>query len=293
MKNLAHNLLRSYSYNFPSIKGKRRVLAALWKPLSFGKYQRRGRLKQADIMMNCDLTKEIQRQIYFLGGYEEEWCELWSELAATASTIFDVGANVGVYSLLAAQKRPMATIHSFEPTPTLAEAVSANAKLNGLNNIVVNVVAVGQEHGQAFLHRCVGSTQSNEGMNFVSEATQDDFDVATEVISLDDYCRDRGILSVDLVKMDIEGSEYNALLGSKALLQGKAIGCLLLELSEWAAQRGGHSVADIRGLLKECGYQIYTLRSKKLERVGDHEDIDNTNVLAFASIPTPLASKIN
>lgn len=292
MKTLAHNLLKTYARSFPLNKGKRRVVSSAWKLLSFGEHQRETNLKGNDIKMSCDLTKDIQRQIYFFGGYEEELTQIWSDMSGESSTIFDVGANVGLYSLLAARKKPTALVHAFEPTPALVEIIKTNLKLNGLQNVVLNMAAVGQAPGQAFLHRCAGANQSNEGMNFVSQTGQDEFDVATEVVALDDYCQQRGITSIALLKMDIEGSEYNAILGCQTLLQNKAIGCIFMELVEWDANRSGNSTTDIKKLLWKHGYQMYSLEHGKLTLITDEGIGETDNVISFAQPPKLLANRI-
>ena len=70
MKEVVHGIFKGYLRDFPYDKGKQRMLSALWKPLSFGQYQRQTTLRQADVKMNCDVTRLIQRQLYFLGSYE-------------------------------------------------------------------------------------------------------------------------------------------------------------------------------------------------------------------------------
>lgn len=293
MKKLAHDLLKAYIRSFSISKGKNRILSLLWKPLSFGQFQRQTTLRQANIKMNCDLSKDLQRHIYFYGDYEEEICQQWLNLAGEATTIFDVGANVGIYSLLAAGKNSHATIHAFEPTPELLDTFNSNLRLNKFTNVVVNSVAVGQNRGQAFLHRCAGGNNSNEGMNFVSEIAEDNSDVATEVISLDDYCREEGISRIDLMKMDIEGGEYKALLGLQNLLKEKAIGCLFMELAEWAAARSGNSTADIKRFLMDAGYQIYTMNADKLVPTSMQETHEGDNIIAFAHQPSALKQSVS
>ena len=66
------------------------------------------------------------------------------------------------------------------------------------------------------------------------------------------------------MKMDIEGGEYEALVGARSLLQKRAIGCTFLELSDWAAERAGHSVTEITSLLQASGYRLCELKAGKL-----------------------------
>jgi FkbM family methyltransferase len=276
-------MLKYYLRSFPISKGKSRMLNLLWRPLSFRQYKRQVTLDQADIVMLCDITKFVQRHIYFYASYEHEYCDYWIGLARNSKVIFDVGANVGIYSLLGGTANSRAKIYAFEPTQELFDTLLANIRRNGLQNIIPNLAAVGNIDGQGFLHECRGSDGSNEGMNFVTTRISQGSDKLTQIVSLQSYCQRNQISRIDLMKIDIEGGEYDALLGAMSLLREQAIGYIFLELSEWAANRSGHSTSDIKHLLWKNGYQIYQLRKKTLvpiEMKGVHKG-DN-NVIACA-----------
>jgi len=286
---LAHRLLKSYVRCFPVSKGKSRLVSRVWKPLSGGNYLRETHLRQGNVRMRCDISKLVQRQLYFFGTYEEKDCACWMRMAKQARTIFDVGANIGLYSLLAAAVNPRATIHAFEPTSEAFDRFVENLQLNHFANVVPNPVAVGHGTGKSLLHFCAGSDGANEGMNYVSPESVCDSDLEIDVVSLDDYCRRNGIASLNLLKLDIEGSEYEALLGAQNLLSKQAIGCIFLELTEWAAERKGHSIRDLKQLLAGAGYQIYQLQEKsQLKLVESDASHNGDNVLAFASRPSSL-----
>lgn len=291
MKDLVHNALKSYVRNFPLNKGKGRVLSLLWEPLSFGQHVREANLRQANVRVRCDISRFIQRQLYFFGAYEEQSCEYWMRLAKKAQTIFDIGANVGLYSLLAAATNPQATIHAFEPTTDLFDAFVENLRLNDFSNVVANKLAIGQASEKSFLHRCTGSDGRNEGMNYICRESEAASDTPVEVVSLDNYCRANQIDLIDLLKLDIEGGEFEALLGAERLLAEKAIACIFVELTEWAANRSGHSTREIKRLLLNAGYQIRQLQNdfslKPVELESSH---NGDNIIALAVQPALIAS---
>ena len=239
---------------------------------------------QADIKLSCDLTKFLQRHLYFFGSYEKEYCDYWMKLARKATTIFDVGANVGLYSLLAAAVNPASRIHAFEPTPEIGEAFCENIRLNNMQNIFMNALGVGNSNGQAFLQRFMGGEDIYDGMNFISAQKSESANLPINVTTIADYCRQNGVARIDLMKMDIEGGEYNALLGAKNLLEAQAVGCIFLELVESHANRAGHSTVEIKRLLANAGYQVFTLHAKKLVPVPVEKihDGQGENVIAFA-----------
>ena len=300
LQTLAHNALRGYVRSFPVQKGKQRVVTALWKPLSFGQYQLQSALKYQNLRVHCDLTRLIQRQLYFWGSYEDELLQEWMQRAHESFTIFDVGANIGIYSLTAAAAHPHAEIHAFEPTPELVHALTGNVQLNGLHNVIINRTAVGGADGSGALHRCEGSDSSNEGMNFVTpeEATASTNETnadhtaqndTVQVVSLDSYCRAHNISFIDLMKVDVEGGEYDVLAGAQTMLSEKAIGCIFIELAEWAANRSGHSVRDVVRLLTQAGYALFHLDSSGLVPLDLTDIPEGTNAIALA--PSPSSSR--
>lgn len=72
---------------------------------------------------------------------------------APGATVYDIGADVGFFSILAARLAgPRGCVEAFEPVPESAAAVAANARLNGLDQVHVHGVAVGGHAGQQTLH---------------------------------------------------------------------------------------------------------------------------------------------
>jgi FkbM family methyltransferase len=263
-------------------------MSLLWKPFSFGKYNVQTTLSQADVTINCDLTSFIQRQLFFWGSYEEKYCQHWMRLARQASIIFDVGANVGVYTLLAAAVNSQADIHAFEATPEIARLLKENIDLNEMKNIHVVPLAVGSNGGNGLLRSCRGTDNSNEGMNFVvAESTAPELgDQSIQIVSLDEYCRQMKIDHIDLLKIDIEGGEYDALLGAERLLNSHSIGCIFIEFVEWAANRSGHSTAELTALLLSGGYKLLRLGRSGFEAIQPGFLPDGENVIAFHSAAT-------
>lgn len=282
---MSARLLQYYVRHFPVEKGKNRAITLLWKPLFYGRATTRETvLTYGNIRVKCDLSHWIQRQLYFWGSYEKEYWKYWIKLAKMASTIFDVGANVGVYSLLAAAANPKAQIHAFEPSTEMVEVLRGNIVLNDFGNISVHSFAVGKGSGQGVLRECRGSDGTNEGMNYVlsngSEAQSADRSVALQ--SLDDFAQNHGIEKLDLIKMDIEGGEYDALRGAERLLAQGSIACILIECTEWAAKRSGHTVAEIIDLLHKYHYDMYQITPAGLASIDIGQLRDGENLFAFS-----------
>ncbi len=80
------------------------------------------------------------------------------KLAVRSQVIFDAGANIGLYALLAAKVNPRSSIHAFEPTPSIVARLDENIRLNNLHNIKVNAVAVGAKRLGASCATAAGVT---------------------------------------------------------------------------------------------------------------------------------------
>lgn len=157
--------------------------------------------------------------------------------------VVDAGASIGFHSLLAAQLvGPSGTVIAFEPSPADAEALRANAALNGLANVSVEREALSGSVGSAFLDRPGEATA-----RLVDEPARGALAVATT--SLDAFLAAHPGLVPALVKIDVEGHEAAVLEGMRATLAG-ARPLLIVELH------------DDRGFLRtldEAGYSTGVL----------------------------------
>ncbi len=254
--NVTERVLVAYARFFPVRRGKFRIVNALWRSAAgSGAHIRIAELKHGGFRMQCNLDEMLQRQFYYFGTYflEEEILAGWSHEAASAHTVFDIGANAGIFSLAALAANPRARVHAFEPTPEIAARLRATAALNSLSNLVINESAVGDRDGAATLRRWRGDDGSNEGQNFVTEADDHVSDEKVSLITLDTYCSDRNIERIDLLKIDIQGNEPLAFAGAARLLREKRIRTIFAELT-WDPARSDEPAALMTQTLAEAGF---------------------------------------
>lgn len=133
------------------------------------------------------------------GRYERPVIDFLSGAIRPGDVFFDVGAFNGMYSMLAARKG--ATVIAFEPDPTFSRLYLRNLASNGLRAELV-AVAIGAGDGTMNL------TDDHAG-SLMSHPSPDGTGVTVDVVSLDGFCRER--VWPDVIKMDIEGAEYEAL----------------------------------------------------------------------------------
>jgi FkbM family methyltransferase len=215
-------------------------------------------LKYGGMKMQCDLTEILQRQFYFFGTYfvEEQILDCWTAEAREVKVIFDVGANFGIYSLAALASQPNAIVHAFEPTPEIAATLRQTAQLNHLDNLIVHEIAVTNQGGQAILRRCRGDSGINEGMNYICEESGEPGAERVQTICLDEFCRERRIAHIDLLKLDVQGNENFVLQGACGLIRLGRLGTVFMELN-WTDRIGaGCPATESVRLLAEGGYRF-------------------------------------
>jgi FkbM family methyltransferase len=248
-----------YARRFPIRRGKLRAINVLWRAAVVDQNTHRvAVLNHGGFKMSCDLSEMLQRQFYFFGTYflEEDILTCWEAAAKGTKVIFDVGANAGIYSLAALAIQPDVTVHAFEPTPEIAARLRATTKLNGLDHLHVHEAAVLNKNGQATLKRFRGELGTNEGMNFVSPDLGDSGTERVRTVCVDQFCQDRSIDYIDLMKIDIQGHEHSALEGAKHLIKAGRVGMIFLELN-WARSGGATCPAteSVR-FLEQMGYRF-------------------------------------
>jgi FkbM family methyltransferase len=145
--------------------------------------------------------------------YEPAVTKAFQRHVSPGSGVLDVGANIGWFSMLGASLAgPSGRVTAVEPNPSNARAVEAARLRNGFDNINVVQAAAGETMGLQVLY--------TSGSNGVALALSDDplevLDATSvAVIRLDDVVDHR----VDVLKIDVEGAEYSALMGAKDLIR--------------------------------------------------------------------------
>jgi len=176
---------------------------------------------------------------------------LFTKLAREAQTIFDVGANIGVFTYLAASHAPRARVFSYEPTPRLAALIERNVARSGWSERVeVRRAAVSAEPGtMTFYVRENDQESTLEAGRTARGDVRDRLDVP--VVSLDDVFEREGIdASTALLKIDVEGHETKLLDGlERTLRRPGGRPTLLMEFL-------GHAIVDDHIIERVLGFGL-------------------------------------
>jgi FkbM family methyltransferase len=127
----------------------------------------------------------------------------------SGDTVFDIGANFGLWSLLLAELVGDAgRVEAFEPAPATAHRLEENITLSRHKNVHVNTMALGSQNGEVSLY-----VPYDPGRAALAPESDRDEKVTVPCRRLDDVWAELGRPRVSFVKMDVEGSEPEVLRG--------------------------------------------------------------------------------
>lgn len=206
------------------------------------------------------ISSQKKIKIYHHGGIEENeifWCglkegwekksiALWIELAKDAQTVLDVGANTGLYALVAQAMNSEAEVHTFEPVPSVFKILKKNVELNDFP-ILNHEVALSDYNGKAKVYLpenkdFVYSVTVNK--NRLNEKTlAKELTITTK--TLKSFIDDNNIKSIDLMKIDVETHEPEVLIGMGEYLKKFKPTMIIEVLDNEIAEKLNHILGEL------------------------------------------------
>jgi FkbM family methyltransferase len=209
--------------------------------------------------------------IYVQRSKYESLLEYCDRLVTKGAVVIDCGANQGIYACaFGALVGPHGRVYAFEPQAYAAEALQRNARLNGFAHVSVEQVAISNANDMAILDVSSGPVVASISKNMGGIET-----ISVPTLSLTSFADRVDLRRLDLIKMDIEGGEYDALVGAipiiarfkpTIVLEGTPDDIGLPAEKRWNA---------IVKLLTSYGYAMYRFNSAgRLERTDQLSDFD-------------------
>lgn len=185
---------------------------------------------------------------YYLGLYEESSMNFLIRYLRPEDTFADVGANVGIYTVLAAGAAG-ARVHAFEPFSVAHDALKQNVSLNALGGrVMLHQQGAGSRTEAAFI------TTTHKGSNRIADANTNEKLERIDVVSLDDA------LGEDVptaIKIDVEGYEEHVLLGAQQVLSSKENNVVIFEAISRSVDDRNH-VNRCVAILEKLGFRLCT-----------------------------------
>ena len=186
---------------------------------------------------------------YWLGSYEYAKQRLFAATVVPGSVVYDIGANVGFYTLLAAARvGDQGRVIAFEPLPANIDFIHRHLQLNHMANAHVIGAAVGD---------CAGEAAFAPGRNRSTGTLSAAGDLRVKVVSIDEMVATGELPPADCMKIDVEGSELSVLRGARELLSHRHPVIFL-------ATHGAQVQRECLGFHKSFGYECIPIDGRPL-----------------------------
>jgi FkbM family methyltransferase len=194
----------------------------------------------------------VENEIFWnglTGGWEKASLALWVELCKSSSTIFDIGSNTGIYSLIAKAVNPGSNVFAFEPVPQIFRKLQANIRLNGHNTRAYDSAVSNRDGVQKIF---TGSTEHTYTASLTQGFDHHTIGVDVQTMKLSTLIRGQHIRHIDLMKIDVETHEAEVLEGMEDFLGGMMPTLLIEILAPELGER-------IEKLLAGKGYRYFSI----------------------------------
>lgn len=202
---------------------------------------------------------------------------------------FDVGANIGIYSLIAASKITTGKIYAFEPSAKSLPYLYENIFLNQLGDKVKVIEKVVSDKN-GFLsfdisgaadYNHISYSQKSSAYSSNNKVDSKKDNIRLPSITLDDFISKNKIPHIKLIKIDVEGTEILVLKGLEKSLRSKLIDVLIVEVSEWTFKKFSFSPEEVYKFLRKYDFNLYYFSPKnKLKKLSKTLE-GNWNVIAI------------
>jgi FkbM family methyltransferase len=159
--------------------------------------------------------------------------------------IFDIGAADGGVAKVYRELFPQAYIHCFEPFPQAFEGLKV--QLGDAPRTFCVGQAVSSSLGTAGLH-----ANASSATNSLNTTTQ----VQVPTTTVDHYCSEANVARIDILKIDVQGGEWEVLQGAKGMLQGQRVGLIYTELIVCPTYVGQHPLHEYLAFFDAAGYRL-------------------------------------
>jgi FkbM family methyltransferase len=194
----------------------------------------------------------------FKGIHEQPGTKLFQKLVQPGMVFLDIGANVGYYTLMAANlMKGNGRIYSFEPSPANYELLVKNIEVNGYTTVTAVPKAVSNNLGKTefFLDKInIGGPSLCRDNMPVTAGT-----IEVETTTLDDFFeREVGDTRIDLIKTDAQGAEGKIFEGAENIIENNQL-TVIMEFWPFGLENMGTDPLGLLQRIQSYGFEISTI----------------------------------
>ncbi len=219
------------------------------------------------------LTDDIRIKLYrdsilsgmIYDGFEESEIGFLQKVLREGDIFFDVGANIGLFSLYAASLVGKdGKVWAFEPAPITFSRLKENILLNDFVQVETLNIGISDKAGEEYLHI---SEDGRDGWNTFANGNADLFSAGMNVTvdSLDNFVVQHNIdiSKIKLIKIDVEGWEVPVIKGMKKIMRENNNAILLAEFTQKNSLAAGFNCYQLYDLVSDMGFSWFSYNSQK------------------------------
>jgi FkbM family methyltransferase len=199
-----------------------------------------------------EITKILYSRQHLLSqrkSFEYDTLTKYSKLIKKGDTVLDIGANVGIFSLLGAKLvGNKGKVYAFEPSRLTFEALNKNIELNKIQNVFTQKLALSNTEGSIKM-----GDSENDALNFIDVKNVNNEGETVEMKTLDNWLDINKLHVVNFIKIDIEGAEFLCFKGATRMLKNMQP-TIIMECNEKWCNRFDYTVFDLLNFLNGFGY---------------------------------------
>ncbi|MFY7666610.1 FkbM family methyltransferase [Flavobacterium sp.] len=196
-------------------------------------------------------------------GFEESEIQFLKETLTEGDYFLDIGANIGLFSLFAAEKvGTSGKVIAFEPAPDTFQKLTENIQINNFTNVELHNLGVSDQVSKIPFFV---SQNGYDAWNSFGKLTNKSQTISTEVEvkPLDSLLQETDISKIKLVKIDVEGWEKFVLQGGEHFFKTQQP-IVMMEFTESTCFEVGYMVQELYDIMETYGYRWYELKNQQL-----------------------------
>ena len=225
------------------------------------------KVKRRGILWELDLVEGIDFSIFIFGLFEKETSKAIKRLVGINNIVIDIGANIGAHTLPVAKiVEKNGKVYAIEPTNYAYRKLTNNLLLNKYisGNVQADQVILTSDGSKERIKGLYSSwplldAHKNSKRHSVHQGVLRSVDGAKEM-TLDDYISVNNIISLDLIKLDVDGNELDVLSGAGNVLK-KMKPVIIMELAPEQYDNQSDFIKVVE-MLTSFGYKYYSLNEK-------------------------------
>jgi FkbM family methyltransferase len=226
--------------------------------------------KELNIKIICNRFDERIAPIEILNfkNYEKGDSDMIFRLVNDSDTVFDIGGNLGWYSIGLYKNKKDIVIHAFEPIPSTYKCLKENVKINGANIVVNNFGLSDKKQECTFYFHKEGSGNASAA---IMDDARDNLEVQCMLDTLDNYFDETNLSKLDFIKCDVEGAELLTLKGGFKTIKNHKPIVFAEMLRKWSEKFNYHP-NEIIELFRSIGYGCFHVTNNKLKEIAEMTD---------------------